>query len=194
MTALNTDERLGLYRETVCRWYNRGLTINREWEGMLNNVLNETGHAGNKLRRKRLLKILVADNPRCGAPAAYTLRQYTDIVKIAMQKPSEYDRPITHWTARELTDEVHKQQITLGISQRQVQRFLSQADLKPHKSRYWLNQVEIWFSILARKVLKRGNFVSTEDLRKKLEDFISYFNRTMGKPFKWTYKGKPLSI
>ena len=58
----------------------------------------------------------------------------------------------------------------------------------------WLNQVEIWFSILARKVLKRGNFVSTEDLRKKLEDFISYFNRTMGKPFKWTYKGKPLSI
>jgi len=98
--------------------YNRDLTINREYEGMLNNVLNETGHAGNKLRRKRLLKKLVADNPRCGAPAAYTLRQYTDIVKIALQKPSEYDRPITHWTARELTDEVHKQQIALGISRK----------------------------------------------------------------------------
>ena len=58
----------------------------------------------------------------------------------------------------------------------------------------WLNQVEIWFSILARKVLKRGSFVSKKDLKIKLEQFISYFNRTMAKPYKWTYKGKPLTI
>jgi hypothetical protein len=53
--------------------------------------------------------------------------------------PSESNRPITHWTARELTDEVHLQEIAPGISQRQVKRFLDQADRKPHRSQYWLN-------------------------------------------------------
>jgi len=56
----------------------------------------------------------------------------------------------------------------------------------------WLNQVELWLSILVRKLLRRGNFTSTEDLRNKVLDFIAYFNRTMAKPFKWTYLGKPL--
>lgn len=57
----------------------------------------------------------------------------------------------------------------------------------------WLNQIEIWLSILARKVLRRGNFASQEDLREKVLAFIDYFNRTMAKPFRWTYKGKPLA-
>ncbi len=56
----------------------------------------------------------------------------------------------------------------------------------------WLNQIEIWFSILARKVIRRGNFTSPEDLKTKIEAFITYFNETMAKPFKWTYQGKPL--
>ena len=369
-------EKLCCDRETVSTWYHRGLTINREWDCMVKNALNEIGHAGDELRKLRLAKELLADKPRCGTPSIYTVEQYTAIVKIALQKPTEFERPITNWTARELADEVHKQKIVPGISQRQVQRFLDQADLKPHKSRYWLNpkiddqeeyerqvkeicalyqnaqelnskgihlistdektgmqaleriapvkpmlrgkielieseyirhgtlclipsfdvatgrivetyigetrnetdfvehikktvssdpagewificdqlnihasetlvktiakhigyredlglkwkngilknvksrqtfltdnrhrirlvytpkhcswlnQVEIWFSILARKALKRGNFVSKEDLKEKLKDFISYFNRTMAKPFKWTYKGKPLT-
>lgn len=58
----------------------------------------------------------------------------------------------------------------------------------------WLNQIEIWFSILMRKLLKRGNFTSTTDLKNQILDFIDYFNRTMAKPFKWTYKGKVLAI
>jgi transposase len=56
----------------------------------------------------------------------------------------------------------------------------------------WLNQVEIWLSILVRKLLRRGNFRSVEDLRNKVLAFIDYFNCTMAKPFKWTYQGKPL--
>ncbi len=56
----------------------------------------------------------------------------------------------------------------------------------------WLNQVEIWLSILVRKLLRRGNFRSVEDLRNQVLSFIAYFNRTMAKPFKWTYQGKPL--
>ena len=56
----------------------------------------------------------------------------------------------------------------------------------------WLNQIEIWLSILARKLLKRGSFTSIADLQAKVLDFIAYYNRTMAKPFKWTYQGKPL--
>jgi len=56
----------------------------------------------------------------------------------------------------------------------------------------WLNQVEIWFSILVRKLLKRASFTSVEDLRQRILSFIEYFNRTMAKPFKWTYTGRPL--
>ena len=56
----------------------------------------------------------------------------------------------------------------------------------------WLNQIEMWFSILVRKLLKRGNFTSTTQLKTQILEFIDYFNRTMAKPFKWTYQGKAL--
>ena len=57
----------------------------------------------------------------------------------------------------------------------------------------WLNQIEIWFSILVRKLLKRESFRSTEHLKERILEFIVYFNKTMAKPFKWTYAGKVLS-
>lgn len=55
----------------------------------------------------------------------------------------------------------------------------------------WLNQVECWFSILVRRLIRRGNFVSTQDLQHQILSFIAYFNRTMAKPFKWKFKGFP---
>jgi len=55
----------------------------------------------------------------------------------------------------------------------------------------WLNQVELWFGILVRRVLKRGTFASTQALRERILAFIAYFNQT-ARPFKWTYKGRPL--
>ena len=57
----------------------------------------------------------------------------------------------------------------------------------------WLNQIEIWLSILVRKVLKRGSFASVEALEAKVLAFITYYNQT-AKPFKWTYQGKPFTI
>jgi hypothetical protein len=77
------------------------------------------------------------------------------------------------------------------------EEYLSRTDkaVVPHytpKHASWMNQIEIWFGILARKVIKRGNFRSKEALRDKLLAFIDYFNATMAKPFKWTYQGKPL--
>ena len=56
----------------------------------------------------------------------------------------------------------------------------------------WLNQIEIWFSILVRKLLRRESFASRTQLKQSIEGFIAYFNKTMAKPFKWTYQGKPL--
>jgi transposase len=53
----------------------------------------------------------------------------------------------------------------------------------------WMNQVEIWLSILMRKLLKRGNFLSLDDLRTQILAFIVYYNTTMAKPIKWTYTG-----
>ena len=56
----------------------------------------------------------------------------------------------------------------------------------------WMNQIEIWFGILTRRALKRASFASLQDLRQRLLAFIDYFNRTMAKPFRWTYTGRPL--
>ncbi len=76
-------------------------------------------------------------------------------------------------------------------------RFLEASD---HRIRFvytprhasWLNQVEIWFSILARRALKRASFESLQALERRLIDFIDYFNAVLAKPFRWTYAGKPL--
>jgi putative transposase len=56
----------------------------------------------------------------------------------------------------------------------------------------WLNQIELWFSILVRKLLRRASFTSTAQLKTRILKFIEYFNRTMAKPFRWTYEGKAL--
>lgn len=56
----------------------------------------------------------------------------------------------------------------------------------------WLNQIELWFSILARRALKRASFASLDDLRERLLGFVEYFNAILAKPFRWTYAGKPL--
>ena len=57
----------------------------------------------------------------------------------------------------------------------------------------WMNQIELWFSILSRRFLKHNSFTSCENLKTRLLDFIEYFNNTLAKPFKWTYTGKPLA-
>lgn len=64
----------------------------------------------------------------------------------------------------------------------------------PPRHTSWLNQVEIWFSILTRRALKRASFASLKDLEARLRAFIDYFNAVLAKPFKWTYAGKPLQV
>ena len=61
--------------------------------------------------------------------------------------------------------------------------------LPKHSS--WLNQIEIIFGIINRRVMRRGSFTSKLDLIEKLERFIRYFNETIAKPMNWTYTGRP---
>ena len=91
---------------------------------------------------RRAIATILADNPRPGAPATFTPEQVTQILAVACEPPEKSGRPITHWTAHELTDEVIKRGIVASISPSQVRRYLQEAALQPHKSRYWLNTTE----------------------------------------------------
>lgn len=79
------------------------------------------------------------DESRPGSPATFTMEQITQLYAIACSPPEQYDRPISHWSARELALELVKQGIVESISERHVGRLLKEADLKPYQSNYWLN-------------------------------------------------------
>ena len=78
------------------------------------------------------------DRERVGAPVKFSMEQVTELFALACSSPSDYGRPISHWTARELAEEIMKQGIIESISVRHVGRLLEEAELKPHASRYWL--------------------------------------------------------
>ncbi len=361
---------LQVHVDMVCRWRNRWIE-KAEW-------LQTIEAEGNEKEIGQSIADVLADEARSGAPGKFTAEAVCQIIAVACESPEESNRPVTHWTGRELADEVVKRGIVESISGRQVGRYLEESDLKPHRSQYWLNnkrdenpeqfdadvkkvcdlyekapelhkqrvhvvstdektsiqalervaktkpmkpgqielrefeykrhgtlalianfevavgkivapslaptrteadfaahveqtvatdpdaawiflvdqlnthksetlvrsvvdlceideelgvkgkegilksmstradflqnedhrirfvylpthtswlnQIEIWFSILTRRVLKRGNFKTVEELRNRILAFIEYFNKTMAKPFKWTYKGRPLAV
>ncbi|MEO1148394.1 MAG: helix-turn-helix domain-containing protein [Cyanobacteria bacterium J06638_22] len=81
----------------------------------------------------------LADAPRPGGPATFTLEQTLQLFALACENPADSRRPISHWTPRELADEMVKRGWVERISPRHVGRLLAEADLKPHQSQYWLN-------------------------------------------------------
>jgi len=109
--------RLDISRHTACLWRERwlatctgGLTVNQRLQ----------------------------DSERIGAPGKFNMEQVIELFALACSPPEDYGRPISHWTARELADEIMKQGIIESISIRHVGRLLEEAELKPHQSRYWL--------------------------------------------------------
>jgi transposase-like protein len=66
----------------------------------------------------------LADAPRSGAPATFTPEQVCAVIAMTCEKPSESDRPISHWSQREIADEAMRRDLVPSISQRSVGRFL----------------------------------------------------------------------
>jgi putative transposase len=74
----------------------------------------------------------MADAPRSGAPATYTPEQICAVIAMTCEKPSESERPISHWSQREIADEAMRRGLVPSISQRSVGRFLKK---RPTSSR-----------------------------------------------------------
>jgi putative transposase len=66
----------------------------------------------------------LADAPRSGAPATYTSEQICAVIAMTCEKPSESERPISHWSQRDIADEAIRRGLVPSISQRSVGRFL----------------------------------------------------------------------
>ena len=92
-------------------------------------------------KKKKGIEVIerLQDEERSGAPATFSMEQVLKLFKLACDDPKEYQRPISHWTERELADEMSRQNIVETISPRHVGRLLAEAEIKPHQSGYWLN-------------------------------------------------------
>lgn len=90
----------------------------------------------------RAIQQVLSDASRSGAPGIFTAEQVTQILAVACEPPENSGRPINRWTHRELTDEVILRGIVPSISRSQVGSYLQDADLQPHRSKYWLNTKE----------------------------------------------------
>jgi len=90
----------------------------------------------------RAIEQVLSDAPRSGSPGTFRAEQVTQIMATACEPPKNSGRPIDRWTHRELRDEVIQRGIVKSISVRQVGRYLKEADLQPHRKKYWLNSKE----------------------------------------------------
>jgi transposase len=132
-----TQRQVGLWRR---RWANA-------WNKLIDIECCETRAA-----LRRAIEAVLTDAPRPGAPGKFTPEQVTLILAVACEPPEKSGRPITHWTVQELTAEVIQRGIVESISPAQVYRYLREAALRPHKSRYWLNTTEKDPKVFAQQV------------------------------------------
>lgn len=90
----------------------------------------------------RAIEEVLGDEQRAGRPTTFTAEQLTLIFAIACEAVEESGRPVARWTQREIIDEAVKRGIVESISTSHLSTLLAQAELQPHKSRYWLNTTE----------------------------------------------------
>jgi transposase len=125
---------IGLDATAVGMWRRRWV---KSWPKLIQIECTET-QAG----FRRAVADVLSDLPRSGNPGKFTPEQITQILALACEPPEQSGRPITHWTYKELADEAKQRGIVASISEAQVGRYLREAELQPHKSRYWLNAKE----------------------------------------------------
>ena len=93
-------------------------------------------------RLRAAVREVLSDAPRSGSPGTFLAEQITQVLAVACEPPAKSGRPITHWTRRELADEVVKRGIVKSISASYVGKLLNQAALQPHRRKMWLNTKE----------------------------------------------------
>lgn len=124
---------LNLNRKTVRHWRSR-------WLGHSDQLLAAQSEGVEKGVLQRMIRVILSDAPRPGTPVGFSAQQRVQIIALACENPKDSERPVTHWTPKELADEIVKRGIAKAISIRSVGRILSEADLKPHRVSYWLNR------------------------------------------------------
>lgn len=134
LTNEQIAQRVGLERHQVGVWRKRW---QENWERLMLIECQDTRAA-----LERAIHETLSDAPRPGSPGQFTPEQITRIIALACEPPEQSGRPITHWTHQELAAEAQVRGIVDSISSTQVGRYLREAKLKPHKSRYWLNAKE----------------------------------------------------
>lgn len=132
---LNEDiaEEVGLNRKQVGRWRRRW---QQAWEQLTRLECLEPA----KLRAA--IRQTLSDAPRSGSPGKFTAAQVCQILAVACEPPAQSNRPITHWTRKELREEVVKRGIVEDISESQAGRYLREAQLQPHRRKMWINTQE----------------------------------------------------
>jgi transposase len=134
MLNVTIAQDLGLARKQVGLWRRRW---QQSYDALVAIECRET-HA----QLCRTIEEVLSDAPRSGSTGSFTAEQVTQILAVACEPPEQSGRPIDRWTHRELTDEVILRKIVASISVGQVGRYLAQAELQPHRSKYWLNTKE----------------------------------------------------
>jgi len=134
--SLNVDiaDEIGLSRKQVGRWRRRW---QQSFDALVAIECRET-----QAELRRAVENVLSDAPRSGCTGTFTAEQVTQILAVACEPPEQSGRPIDRWTHRELADEVIHRKIVPSISVSQVGRYLAQAELQPHRSKYWLNSKE----------------------------------------------------
>jgi len=131
---VNIAREIGLARKQVGLW-------RRRWQQSFDALVAiECRESQAALRRA--IEDVLSDAPRSGSTGTFTAEQVTHILAVACEPPEQSGRPIDRWTARELADEVVRRGRVPSISISQVGRYLAQAELQPHRSKYWLNTKE----------------------------------------------------
>jgi hypothetical protein len=127
-------QELGLARKQVGLW-------RRRWQQSFD-ALVAIECCESQAALRRAIEDVLSDAPRSGSPGTFTGEQVAQILAVACESPELSGRPIDRWTHRELADEVIARGIVTSISISQVGRYLVQAELQPHRSKYWLTTKE----------------------------------------------------
>jgi len=134
MSNGSIGEEIGLHRNQVGLW-------RRRWQQSFD-ALVAIACGESQAALRRVMEEVLRDAPRGGSRGKFTAEQVTQVLAVACEPPEQSGRPVDTWTGRELADELVRRGGVRSISASQVNRYLSQAELRPHRSKYWLNTTE----------------------------------------------------